>query len=120
MAEIEKSLRNDEGLRKRLAAVMGRRDAGVHSLAEIWRTHRVTCPSRDEWGAYLMGVCPEDQEDYYRFHLDELGCRWCQANVQDLKDRAERHTDVEVHQRRTRYFQSSIGHMKPFESRPPS
>src|SRR5216110_410233 len=37
MAAIEEALRGSDDLQKRLAAVNGRRDAGVHSLGDIWR-----------------------------------------------------------------------------------
>ena len=120
MSAIEAALRGDEALRKRLAGVIGRRDAGVHSLAEIWRSHRVTCPTRDEWGAYLMGVCAQEQEDYYQFHLQDLGCRWCTANVEDLKQRAAADSDpsqLEIRKRRERYFQSSVGHIRSHQKK---
>jgi len=48
MTAIEDALRADEELQKRLAAINGRRDAGVHSLGEIWRRHRLSCPSREQ------------------------------------------------------------------------
>ena len=35
-------------LAKQLIAIHRRRDAGLHSLGEIWRRHRLSCPSRQE------------------------------------------------------------------------
>ena len=43
MATVEAALRSDQGLAERLARINGRRDAGVHSIGEIWRRHRVSC-----------------------------------------------------------------------------
>ena len=48
MAAIEEALRGSDDLQKRLTAINGRRDAGVHSLGEIWRRHRLSCPSREQ------------------------------------------------------------------------
>ena len=110
MARIELALRNDEELRKQLVMINGRRDAGVHSLGEIWRRHRLTCPTRQELGNYLLGVLPREQEDYLVFHLETIGCRYCRANLMDLeKQQAEAHADVQA--RRRKYFQSSAGYL---------
>src|SRR5690349_6007324 len=85
MARIEGEARRSPELAQRLAAINARRDAGVHSLGEIWRRHRLTCPSRSELGSYLLGVLPEPHARYIAFHLDEVGCRVCKANHADLE-----------------------------------
>ena len=63
MAAIEDALRHNDQLQQRLTAINGRRDAGVHSLGEIWRRHRLTCPTREQLGSYLLGVLPHDAPD---------------------------------------------------------
>lgn len=111
MARIELALRNDPELLRQLASINSRRDAGVHSLGEIWRRHRLSCPTRQQWGSYLLGALSEEAEDYFVFHLETIGCRYCQANVTDLqKQQAEAHAEVET--RRRKYFQSSAGYLK--------
>ena len=111
MARIEKVLRKDPALVRQLATINARRDAGVHSLGEIWRRHRITCPSREQLGSYLLGALPQEQEDYVVFHLEVVGCRYCQANLTDLqKQQAEAREIVET--RRRRYFQSSAGYLR--------
>lgn len=109
MAAIEEAARADSGLLARLAAVNGRRDAGVHSLGEIWRRNRLTCPTREQLGSLILNVLPDDAAEYIRFHLHSIGCRYCQANLADLQSQhAERKTaDV----RRKKYFQSSAGYL---------
>lgn len=108
MARIEAAARNDNLLAQRLAAIHARRDEGCHSLGDIWRRHRLTCPTRSDLGSYLLGVLPKEHAAYIAFHLDEAGCRYCQANHDDLKrQQAER---AEAGQRRRRkYFESSAG-----------
>ena len=111
MARIELALRKAPELIRQLSVINGRRDAGVHSLGEIWRRHRLSCPSRDQWGSYLLGALPEDVEEYLSFHLVTVGCRPCQANLADLdQQQAEAQADTDT--RRKKYFQSSAGYLR--------
>ena len=112
MAQIEKALRKNRELARQAAAINARRNAGVHSLGEIWRRGRLSCPSREQLGSLLLGALPEDAADYVRFHLDEIGCRYCRANLIDLESQqAEKHEVAET--RRRKYFQSSVGYLRP-------
>ncbi|MCI0493207.1 MAG: hypothetical protein L0Z07_09750 [Planctomycetes bacterium] len=111
MAAIEHALRESNAMQQRLAAINGRRDAGVHSLGEIWRRHRLSCPTREQLGSYLLGVLPCDMGDYVRFHLETIQCRYCEANVEDLTLR-QSSQDAASTTRRQRYFQSSAGYLR--------
>jgi len=114
MAKIEKALRADAALLERLAAVIGRNDTGLHSLGAIWRRARISCPSRDQLGSYLLGALSDELAGYIGFHLETVGCRLCAANIADLEARqAESPSDVQG--RRQRYFQSSAGYLRPPE-----
>lgn len=112
MAAIEESLRASDELQLRVAAINGRRDAGLHSLGEIWRRHRLSCPSREQLGSYLLGVLADDAAEYLRFHLEKAGCRYCAANLADLRDQQMAADAKAVQRRRQRYFQSSVGHLR--------
>jgi hypothetical protein len=112
MAAIERALRDSDELQQRLTEINGRRDAGVHSLGEIWRRHRLSCPTRDQLGSYLLGVLPGELADYVKFHLETIGCRYCTASLEDLR-REQSAADAEpARERRQRYFQSSVGHLR--------
>jgi hypothetical protein len=110
MAEVEAALRDSPQLMERLAAINARRDAGVHSLGEIWRRHRLSCPTREQMGSYLLGVLDDDQADYIQFHLEVGGCRICLANMEDLRRRQAESEQV-TGQRRRKYFDSSAGYL---------
>ena len=112
MARIEKTVRDDPGLVRELAATQLRREAGVHSLGDIWRRHRLSCPSRERLGSLLFGTLPEAAADYLQFHLDVVGCRYCQANLADLRNQQLEHAEA-VRSRRRKYFQSSAGLLRP-------
>ncbi len=113
MARVEDHLRRDPQLLNELAAINSRRDSGVHTLGAIWRRHRLTCPAREDLGAYLLGVLPPDVSDYYDFHIRVIGCRLCQANLADLQNQQSQSQDATsqdaTQTRRRRYFQSSAG-----------
>jgi hypothetical protein len=111
MAAIEDELRNDATLQKQLTAINGRRDAGVHSLGDIWRRHRLSCPSREQLGSYLLGVLSRDEADYITFHIDTVECRYCAASIADLKS-LQSSAESDVSRRRQKYFQSSVGHLR--------
>jgi hypothetical protein len=108
MARLEKALRKNRELAGRLAAVHARRNAGVHSLGDIWRRGRLSCPTREQLGSYLLHALSEEQAEYAEFHLHVVGCRYCQANLADLEaQQAEAGEAVQT--RRRRFFQSSAG-----------
>ena len=110
MARIETALRSDETLRHRLGQVIARRDNGVHTVGDIWRRHRLSCPSREDLGSYLLGAMMDEQSDSIKIHLEKIGCRYCQSNLDDLSE--SHHRDAVV-ARRKKYFQSSVGRLRP-------
>ena len=102
MARVEAALRAQPKLAQQLITIHRRRDAGMHSLGEIWRRHRLSCPSRQELGSYLLGVLEDAHASYICFHVDQIGCRLCSANLEDMRRQQEACPD-ETTQRR-RYF----------------
>ncbi|MHC4441377.1 MAG: RNA polymerase sigma factor [Planctomycetota bacterium] len=80
-------------------------------LTEIWQEQRLSCPKRNTIGAYLLGSLDEAWRDYAAFHLDKLGCEFCRANLEDLKQQSDR-DDTSTF--RKRVMESTIG----FLSRP--
>jgi hypothetical protein len=111
MAAMEAELRGRPDLLQQLATINARRDAGVHSLGEIWRRNRLSCPTREQLGSFLLGALDEEQSAYITFHLDTIGCRYCQANRDDLRREQEESQD-HAQRRRSKYFESSAGHLK--------
>jgi hypothetical protein len=82
----------------------------VHSLGEVWRRHRVSCPTRDRLGSYLLKALDSDAQAYISFHIETVGCRFCRANLEDLRQRQE--DNSESVKRKRRYFESSAGYLK--------
>ena len=109
-SELEHLLRTDSKLRDRLVEVRGRENAGLHSIGAIWRRARLSCPQRDELGQFVLGTLEPEAADYITFHLEEIGCRYCQANLADLQAATQQADQGET--RRRRYFQTSAGYLK--------
>ncbi|MFM8275070.1 MAG: hypothetical protein ACKODX_22440 [Gemmata sp.] len=85
LAAVEKALRESAELRARYKEVIEQEDRGEHSVGAIWRRERVSCPTRDQLGGYLLGAGDGEVLDYIAFHLQTIGCPYCQANLDDLK-----------------------------------
>lgn len=110
MSRIEEALRRHGELVNRLVEINRRRDAGIHSLAEIWQRHRLSCPSRQQLGSYLLDALDAKTSNYVLFHLSDIGCRYCQANLADLKQQQAEAT-LEIETRRRKFFQTSAGYL---------
>jgi anti-sigma factor RsiW len=111
MARIEKALREAPNLAGQLTAINARRDAGLHSLGGIWRRHRISCPSREQLGSYLLETLSAETAQYVEFHIQVAGCRCCQANLADLEAQQAEAQEA-VQSRRRKYFQSSAGYLR--------
>ena len=77
-------------------------------LTDVWEQQRLTCPKRTTVGRHLLGTLEDPWRGYVAFHLDTLGCRFCRANADDLREAtaadADRPTPAS-----DRMFQSTIG-----------
>jgi hypothetical protein len=88
-ARVEKALRDSAQLRERLEEVRGgREDFQIHTLGAIWRRERLTCPTRQQLGSYLLDALDPELASYFRFHLEVVECPFCQANLIDLQHQA--------------------------------
>jgi RNA polymerase sigma factor (sigma-70 family) len=53
-------------------------------VMQAWKGGRVSCPARYWVARLIAGNLPEEPAVFVRFHLDEMGCDFCQANHDDL------------------------------------
>ncbi len=115
MAALEQTLRQSDELRNRTAALRQRRDDEGHTVGEIWRRGRLSCPTRHQLGSFLLGALPDELAEYITFHLQTVGCRYCNANLDDLRA-AEKQNATEAVERRQKYFQSSAGYVRNLDA----
>jgi RNA polymerase sigma factor (sigma-70 family) len=70
------------------AALEEQATAPAIDVGAVWREGRASCPARHWLARSLAGTLEEGPAGFVRFHVDEIRCEWCQANLDDLS-RAE-------------------------------
>jgi len=110
-AEIELAARRDKKLLTRLALINRRRDAGVHTLGEIWRRNQIAVPTREQMADFLLGVLDTERADYIQFRLDVLKCPFTQALKTDLTRKTAKQTNP-AEKRCEKIYESSAGFLK--------
>jgi hypothetical protein len=112
MARVEKALRESAELRSRLEDVrQNRTDSQLHSLGAIWRRARLTCPSRQQLGTFLLEALAPELAEYVAFHLDVVECPFCQANLADLKAQSQAASSASASKTRQRRILQSSRHL---------
>ena len=111
--QLEQALRDDQALLARLSHINGRRDAGIHTLGEIWRRNQVGVPSSEEMQNFVLGTLSDAHADYIQFRIDTLKCRYTIAMLHDLKSQANADEQSKTSVRRKKYFDSSAGLLSP-------
>jgi hypothetical protein len=51
------------------------------TVSTLWREERLSCPHRDLLQSYADGELPPAQSDYVRFHVEQVGCAACRAEL---------------------------------------
>jgi RNA polymerase sigma factor (sigma-70 family) len=54
-------------------------------VQQTWRLGRVSCPARFWLTRYQQGTLKGGPADFVTFHLEEMECPWCTANLDDLR-----------------------------------
>jgi hypothetical protein len=110
-AQIEQALRNSDTLRHLLRTILQERDRGEHSIGAVWRRVRLSCPTREELGSYLLQVLDAEHREYLDFHLTVIVCPYCQANLADLQAR-QKEPPPAAQERQRRLFESSAAYLQ--------
>src|SRR6516165_10404639 len=109
-ARVEKALRDSAELRARLEDVrQNRADGQLHTLGAIWHRTRLTCPSRQQLGSFLLDALDPELASYLTFHLEVVECPFCKANLDDLK--AQSQTAASASKNRQRRILQSSQHL---------
>ncbi|HEV8606923.1 MAG TPA: sigma-70 family RNA polymerase sigma factor [Tepidisphaeraceae bacterium] len=74
-------------------------------LTDIWESQRLSCAKRNTVGGYLLKTLEPAWQDYVQFHVEKLGCHFCRANLDDLKNE----TKQAPRALRDRVMQSTVG-----------
>lgn len=109
--EIEEAIQSDPVLLQRLSVINGRRDAGVHTLGEIWRRNQIGVPTAEVMGNYLLGVLEDEQAQYIKFRIEQLKCPFTVALYDDLVARQSESAELSA-SRREKFYKTSAGLLK--------
>ncbi len=110
-AEIESAIQTDQELIRRLSMINGRRDAGIHTLGEIWRRNQIGVPTTEAMGNFLLGVLPEDESAYINFRMEHLKCPFTLAMFNDLQTQQSESLELSK-TRREKFYKTSAGLLK--------
>jgi len=75
-------------------------------ITEVWESQRPSCPKRSTLGGFTLDTLEADWRGYVDYHVNKLGCRFCLANLDDLKQQTEA---AEQHRFRQRVLESTAG-----------
>lgn len=112
--EIEEAIKSDADLLQRLSVINGRRDAGVHTLGEIWRRNQIGVPTAEVMGNYLLGVLEDEQAEYIKFRMEQLKCPFTVALYDDLQARQTESAELSA-SRREKIYKTSAGFLKKLD-----
>ena len=108
--QIESMLRSQQSLQERLRTLLEQRDQGNLGVGDVWRHARLSCPKRSELGLYLIKAIEKEYQDYILFHLQQVGCSFCLATLEEMQA-ASTLDDIDhaAIKRREQLFASSAG-----------
>ncbi|QEL14606.1 hypothetical protein [Limnoglobus roseus] len=105
---VERALRDLPSVQALFNQVRQELDRGEHSIGAIWRRERLSCPTREQLGGFLLDALDPDLHEYIAFHLKTVGCPHCSANLDDLTKR-QAEAEGPVKTRRQRILKSTAG-----------
>lgn len=107
---VEQAIRRSPDLKARLEKLVAARESDSIMVGEVWSRNRLSCPSRESLGSFLLNALSEAESDFIDIHLQISKCAICLANLEDLR-RAMSDDTLQSSPRIQKYFQSSIGRL---------
>jgi hypothetical protein len=107
-AAVEQALRTQPAVQALFNQVRQEVDRGEHSVGAVWRRERLSCPTREQLGGFLLQALDPDLIEYIDFHLKTVGCSFCRANLDDL-EKLQAEPEPPRAARRKRIVDSSAG-----------
>lgn len=84
------------------------------TVSTLWREERLSCPHRDLLQSYADGELPAAQLDYLRFHLEQVSCAACRAELAALgapppRESGDSELESEIRERLLRSTRTFLG-----------
>jgi len=99
-------------LLKRLAELVQESGSSIDAescsdlLTSVWETQRPGCPKRTTLGKFTLGILPPEWDDFTHFHVNVLGCTFCNANLAELDSTSDSNDSQATNDR---LFSSTVG-----------
>lgn len=76
------------------------------SLHQTWEDLRPSCSKRTTLGKFSLEILPPEWTDFVEFHVQQLGCDYCRANLAELSEEMDTNENTRTNDQ---LFQSTIG-----------
>ncbi len=82
---------------------------GEDLLTRVWEDMRLSCPKHSTIGKFFLGSLDDAWDEYLKFHIDEMGCHYCKASLEDIKEGTQKaQENIRAHDK---IMRSTIGFM---------
>ena len=81
-------------------------ESSSHLLTAVWESQRPSCPKRTTLGKFILEILPPGWDEFVDFHVNILGCTFCNANLAELQ------SPTETNSVNDRLFSSTVGFLK--------
>jgi len=82
------------------------------TVASVWRSERISCPHPHVLQSYLTGGMEGGAKDFVEFHLNDSGCPYCNATIDDLKARDDLAKQPVLADMKDRLLRSTVAELK--------
>lgn len=82
------------------------------TVAAVWRAERVSCPHADILRAWVDGGLAPDAAEFVAFHVTESQCPYCNAAVDEMRDRDAEAAEPRMQDLRSKLLRSTIGALR--------
>ncbi len=82
------------------------------TVETVWRSERISCPHPHVLQSWLQGGLEGGAAEFVAFHLEDSGCPFCNATVDDLKAREDDAKQPLLADMKDRLLRSTVAQLK--------
>ncbi|CAK9063451.1 Sigma-70 family RNA polymerase sigma factor, partial [Durusdinium trenchii] len=87
-------------------------EALAFTVSTVWREQRVSCPHIDILRAWRDGALDADAAAFVAFHVEEAGCPYCNASIEELEAREDDAREAPMSDLRDRILRSTVSALR--------
>lgn len=82
------------------------------TVSTVWREQRVSCPHLDILRSWRDGALAAEAAEFVSFHVQEAGCPYCNASLDELSARDDDAREAPMQDLRDRLLRSTVGALR--------